>query len=67
MCRAKIDKTGLKRKYKTVIEHKMHAFAYLIHLSILYQAQLLPYKGRRYLSTFVLTIRTGKILNENYK
>ena len=34
MCRAKIDKTGLKRKYKTVIEHKMHAFAYLIHLSI---------------------------------
>lgn len=49
MCRAKIDKTGLKRKYKTVIEHKMHAFAYLIHLSILYQAQLLPYKERRYL------------------
>lgn len=48
MCRAKIDKTGLKRKYKTVIEHKMHAFAYLIHLSILYQAQLLPYKERRY-------------------
>ena len=45
MCRAKIDKTGLKRKYKTVIEHKMHAFAYLI----LYQAQLLPYKERRYL------------------
>ena len=43
MCRAKIDKTGLKRKYKTVIEHKMHA------LSILYQAQLLPYKERRYL------------------
>ena len=31
MCRAKIDKTGLKRKFKIVIEHKMHAFAYLIH------------------------------------
>lgn len=42
MCRAKIDKTGLKRKYKTVIEHKMHAFAYLIHLSILYQHNYYP-------------------------
>ena len=52
MCRAKIDKTGLKRKYKTVIEHKMHAFAYLIHLSILYQAQLLPNMERRYLVLF---------------
>ena len=50
MCRAKIDKNWIKRKYKTVIEHKMHAFAYLRnHLSILYQAQLLPYKERRYL------------------
>ena len=66
MCRAKINKTGLKRKFKIVIEHKMHAFAYLIHLSILYQAQLLPYK-EKIPRTFVLTIRTGKILNENYK
>ena len=49
MCRAKIDKTGLKRKYKTVIEHKMHAFAYLIHPLILYQAQILPYKEQRYI------------------
>lgn len=66
MCRAKINKTGLKRKFKIVIEHKMHAFAYLIHLSILYQAQLLPYK-EKIPRTFVLTIRTSKILNENYK
>lgn len=49
ICRTKIEKTGLERKYKAVIEYKIHTFAYLIHLSILYQAQLLPYKERRYL------------------
>lgn len=60
MCRAKINKTGLKRKFKIVIEHKMHAFAYLIHLSILYQAQLLPYKGRRYLVLLFLQLELVK-------